>query len=156
MQDVSIQLENHPGSLAEMGRWPYKEVSNMSEDEQAIRTVVATWIEATRRGDIQAVLDLMTEDALFLVPGQPPMDKAAFATASRSQASAKLDIDAQSEIREVRVEGTMGYIWSHLRVTVTPAVAGEKVQRAGHTLTVFRKTGGRWLLSRDANLLVRV
>ena len=27
------------------------------------------------------------------------------------------------------------------------------MKRAGHTLTVFRKTDGKWLLARDANLL---
>ena len=128
----------------------------MSVDELAIRSVVTSWIEATKRGDIQSVLDLMTEDALFLVPGQPPMNKAAFEAASRSQASARVPIDAQSEIQEVRIEGTMAYMWSHLTVTVTPAGASDSIKRAGHTLTVFRKVGDRWLLCRDANLLVRV
>jgi ketosteroid isomerase-like protein len=32
----------------------------MSEDELAIRSVVSAWFEATKRGDTQAVLDLMT------------------------------------------------------------------------------------------------
>lgn len=63
---------------------------------------------------------------------------------------------AQSEIQEVRVEGTMAYMWSHLMVNVTPPGAGDPIERAGHTLTVFRKVSGRWLLGRDANLLVRV
>ena len=43
----------------------------MTEDE-SIRAVVARWLEATAKGDIQAVLELMTDDALFLVPGHPP------------------------------------------------------------------------------------
>ena len=128
----------------------------MSEDELAIRSVVASWIDATRRGDIQSVLDLMTEDALFLVPGQAPMDKAAFEAASHSQSSAKLQIDAESEIQEVRVEGAMAFMWSRLAVTVTPSGTGDPIKRAGHTLTVFRKVGTRWLLCRDANLLVKV
>jgi uncharacterized protein (TIGR02246 family) len=128
----------------------------MTQDELAIRSVVASWMEATSRGDIQAVLNLMTEDAVFLVAGKPPMNKAEFEASSRSQAAAKLRIEAHSEIQEVRVEGTMGYMWSHLAVTVTPGGAGEQIRRAGHTLTVFRKVDGRWLLSRDANLLVKI
>jgi len=127
----------------------------MSEDELAIRNVVASWLEATRRGDSQAVLDLMTDDALFLVPGQPPMDKAAFAAASRVQADAQWQISAQSEIQEVQVEGDMGYLWQRLSVTIAGA-GPEPVTRSGHTLTIFRKVRGRWLLSRDANLLGRV
>ena len=125
----------------------------MTEDELAIRSTVASWIEATRRRDIQSVLDLMTEDVLFLVPGHPPMDKAAFEAASRSQAASGMKIDAVSDIREVKVEGAMAYLWSHLTVTVTAAQSAEAVSRAGYTLTIFRKVEGRWLLCRDANLL---
>lgn len=128
----------------------------MTEDQLAIKSVVASWIAATKRGDIAAVLDLVTDDVLFMVPGQPPMDRAAFEAASRSQAAAKLQIDAQPEIQEIQVEGDMAYMRSQLTVIVTPAGATDPIKRSGHTLTVFRKVGGRWLLSRDANLLVRV
>jgi len=128
----------------------------MTEDEQAIRSLVSSWMEATARGDVDAVLGLMTEDAMFLTPGQPPMNKAAFAATSRSQVSGKLRIDAKSEVQEVHVDGSMAYLWSHLDVTVTAEGANNPIHRAGHTLTIFRKVGGRWLLSRDANMLVKI
>jgi uncharacterized protein (TIGR02246 family) len=127
----------------------------MSEDELAIRSAVSSWLEATERGDIESVLDLMTEDALFFLPGQHPMDKSAFGSASRSQAAARLRIQAYCEIQEVQVEGTMGYVWSWLAVTVT-APGADAMRREGHTLTVFRKVSGRWLLHRDANFMARV
>jgi uncharacterized protein (TIGR02246 family) len=127
----------------------------MSEDELAIRSVVSSWLDATKRGDIDAVLGLMTEDALFLTPGQAPMTRAAFEAASRSQAAAKLQIEAQSEIHEVRVDGSMGYLWSHLAVTVIPQGA-DPIRREGHTLTVFKKVNGRWQLHCDANLLQKI
>lgn len=128
----------------------------MTGGELAIRSVVASWLDASKRGDVQGVLDLMTDDALFLVPGQPPMDRSAFAAASRSQASAGLQIDARSEIQEVRVEGTVAYMWSRLAVTVVAEPNSEPVRRSGHTLTIFRKVDGRWLLCRDANMLVKI
>lgn len=105
------------------------------------------------RGDIAAVLALMTDDALFLRPGKSPMNKADFEAASRSQASAKVRIAAQSEVQEVRVEGPMAYMWSNLTVTMTREGTSEPHTRTGQTLTVFRKIDGSWLLSRDANLL---
>ncbi|TGV80367.1 SgcJ/EcaC family oxidoreductase, partial [Mesorhizobium sp. M00.F.Ca.ET.149.01.1.1] len=37
----------------------------MSDDEAAIRHVVETWMEASRRGDLEAVLGLMTDDVVF-------------------------------------------------------------------------------------------
>jgi len=138
----------------EVGRH-YDEETAMTEDEQAIRSVVHTWIDATQRGDIDTVLGLLTEDALFLIQGQPPMTRSMFEAASRSQAAAKLHIEAESQIKEVLVEGAMGYLWSHLAVTVAP-LGADPIRREGHTLTVFKKVSGRWLLHRDANLLGRV
>ena len=123
-------------------------------DEQAIRATVAEWIAASRRGDAQAVLNLVTDDVLFLQPGKEPMDRTAFEAAQRTQASQKLLIDVESDIREVQVEGNMAFLWSKLAVTVKPA-GGSAVKREGHTLTIFRKRDGRWLLARDANLLVQ-
>jgi uncharacterized protein (TIGR02246 family) len=42
----------------------------MDPDEQAIRDVVSTWMAATKGGDIETVLTLMTDDVVFLAPGQ--------------------------------------------------------------------------------------
>ena len=58
----------------------------MNSDEQEIRQLVATWIDATKSGDTDTVLSLMADDVVFLVTGQPPMiGKAAFAAAMRAQ-----------------------------------------------------------------------
>jgi uncharacterized protein (TIGR02246 family) len=125
-------------------------------DERAIRELVETWLAATKRGDTAAVLDLMTDDALFLVPGRAPMDKAAFAAAANGPPGPKPVIDAVSDIKEILVEGSTAYFWSWLEVTVLPPDDSVPIRRAGHTLTILRKDGGRWRLARDANLLVTV
>lgn len=40
----------------------------MSEDEKAIRALIERWMSATETGDLNTVLDLMTDDVVFLVP----------------------------------------------------------------------------------------
>lgn len=131
----------------------------MTSDELAIREVVATWLDASRAGDVATVLTLMTDDVVFLQPGRPPMiGKAAYAEQAKPQQAAadrRMQIDGASEIQEVQVVGDLAYLWSQLSVNVTPP-GGAVIRRAGHTLTVFRKQDGRWLLARDANLLVKV
>jgi ketosteroid isomerase-like protein len=52
--------------------------------------------------------------------------------------------------------GDWAFTWTRLRVTVTPPGAAAPMERAGHTLSILRKDGGRWLLARDANLLTPV
>jgi uncharacterized protein (TIGR02246 family) len=131
----------------------------MQSDERQIRDLVRTWMEATKAGEIDKVLELMTEDAVFLVPGHPPMRKSDFEQQAKAQARQKGQpaavIDGRSEIQEVTVSGDWAFLWSRLSVTMTPP-GGAAVERAGHTLTVFKKDGGRWRLARDANLLAVV
>ena len=127
-----------------------------SIDERQIRELVAAWMSATREGDTAKVLTLMTDDVVFLVAGQPPFGKQKFAeTMQVPLGKPRARIDGSSEIQEVQVSGDIAYAWSKLRVDVTPP-GNEPIRRAGHTLTVFRKTAGRWQVARDANLLTPV
>lgn len=130
----------------------------MQQDEQEIRQLVSTWMEATKAGDIDTVLGLMADDVVFLLSGQPPMvGKAAFAEAAQSQAGqAAPAFEGASEIQEIQVLGDWAYMWTKLTVVVKPPGGGPAMKRAGHTLSVLRKQNGKWLLARDANMLVPV
>jgi uncharacterized protein (TIGR02246 family) len=130
----------------------------MKNDEQEIRQLAATWMAATKAGDIDAVLNLMTDDVVFLVTGQPPMiGKSAYAAAAKGQAGQRApQFDGASEIQEIRILGDWAFMWSRLTVVVTPPGSGTSMTRAGHTLTILRKQQGTWLLARDANMLAPV
>jgi uncharacterized protein (TIGR02246 family) len=94
----------------------------MQDDEQAIRQLVATWLSASKAGDTEKVLSLMAEDVVFLVTGQPPMrGKAAFA--ATQSALKESDIDATSDIQEIKVFGEWAYIWTKLSVVIIPKQA---------------------------------
>ena len=124
----------------------------MHDDEEAIRQVVATWLRASASGDTETVLGLMTEDVVFLRPGQPPMcGRAAFAAAQASMGN--LRIAADGDIQEIRVAGDWAYCWNKLTVTITPGQGGDSATRTGNVLSIFRKSEGGWQLFRDANML---
>jgi uncharacterized protein (TIGR02246 family) len=123
----------------------------MTEDERAIRQLVSTWMAASQAGDTETVLSLMADDVVFMVPGQEPFGKEAFAAAARGMRNVRME--GTSDIRELTVLGDWAYLRNHLAVTVTPP-GGQPVRRAGYTLTILRKTpAGQWLLARDANLM---
>ena len=130
----------------------------MQSDEEQIRTLVDVWTKATKEGDVAAVLDLMADDVVFLVCGRPPMrGKAAFEATARvhsltAGAPAPPRVEGHSDIQEIVVRGDLAYMWTNMRVEITPP-NGQTNIRSGYTLTVFRKESGRWLLARDANLL---
>ena len=129
----------------------------MQNDEQEIRELVSTWMTASKAGDIDTVLSLMSEDAIFLVAGQPVMRKADFAAAARAQSAPNAPkFDGSSEIQEIRVLGEWAFMWTRLTVVVTPSGKTESSTRKGYTLTILTKQEGKWVLARDANLLAPV
>jgi uncharacterized protein (TIGR02246 family) len=123
----------------------------MTEDERAIRQVVAAWLEASRRGDIDTVLGLMTDDVVFMVPGREPFGKEAFAAAAEAIRDVK--VEGTSEILELQVEGTWAFIRSRIEMTAVQP-DGARFRRSGYAMTILRKEADcRWRLARDANLL---
>ena len=128
----------------------------MRTDELEIRDLVAKWLAASKAGDVDTVLGLMTDDVVFLVPGRGPMHKQEFAALSRPPAgNAPPQIDSRSEIQEIVVSGDVAFMWTKLSMVMTPP-GSPPMERAGHTLSVLKRVNGRWLLARDANMLVPV
>ncbi len=123
----------------------------MSDDEREIRAVVQRWMDASPAGDTATVLDLMTDDVVFMTPGREPFGKETFAKASAGQKEMK--IDGTADIVEVNVSGDWAYLRNHLKISITPPNA-TTMHHEGWVLTILRKgDDGKWRLARDANLL---
>jgi uncharacterized protein (TIGR02246 family) len=126
----------------------------MNTDEQSISDLIALWHRATAAGDVDTVLSLMAEDAVFLVAGQPPMrGRDAFDRGLRGLLT-QHRIESNGDVLEVEVSGSLAYCWTNLTVRVIALSGGDATVRAGSTLSIFRKeSNGSWVLTRDANLL---
>ena len=128
----------------------------MPNDEQEIRDLVARWNEASMAGDVETVIGLIADDAVFQVAGREPFGKAVFEEGLR-RGLEQVRIGVDYEIQELQVFGEVAYLRNRLWVTMTPRGGGMPIKRAGYTLTVLRRLpDGRWVLSRDANMLNHV
>ena len=124
----------------------------MKSDEQVIRELVPKWLEASKAGDLATVLSLMSDDVVFLVPGQEPFRKEAYA--ARSKHMKGVQIEGTGEILELKILGDWAWMRNRLRVSVTPS-GGEPIVHSGYVLTILRKNpAGSWVIARDANLLL--
>ena len=124
-------------------------------DVQEIESLMTRWMAAMRAGEPGKVLDLMSDDAVFLVPGRVAFrGRAEFAAGLA--AIADQVVEGGSEVEEVRVFGEWAYAWATLTVRATPRAGGATVVRRGPTLSVLHKEKGRWVIHRDANLLAPV
>jgi len=122
-------------------------------DELQIRALIDSWSAATRAGDLGAILNLMTEDVVFLTAGNGPMHREDFIAAFKSMAG-NVEIDGRSNVQEITVAGDLAVCWNLIEVKVTPLAGGATIKRAGNTLTAFRRgNDGQWRIWRDANML---
>jgi uncharacterized protein (TIGR02246 family) len=122
----------------------------MTEEERAIRELVATWMRASASGDVDTVLSLMADDVIFMVPGREPFGKDAFRTASEAMKNSRLT--GSSDIREVNVLGDWACIRNYIEITIASREGGV-MRRKGYTLSIRKRSDGKWLLWRDAHLL---
>jgi uncharacterized protein (TIGR02246 family) len=123
-------------------------------DEQQIRRLMDEWRRCTAEEDLDGLLALTADHAVFLTPRQAPMTKTEFAAGFR-KITAKARIDSRQQLKDLGVCDDLAYAWSYLTVAMTGKANGERSEVSGHVLSVFRKNAaGVWQLTRDANLLL--
>jgi uncharacterized protein (TIGR02246 family) len=124
----------------------------MTDDARQIRELVDSWIAASKAHDLTALMDMMTDDVIFMTPGRPPFGKAEFAADSERMKGAALD--ARADVQEIEVFGRWAYIRNHIRAELT--FTGQAPRRmSGYAMTVLCKDAdGRWRIARDANLVM--
>ena len=121
-------------------------------EEQAIRDLVDTWLEASEKGDLTTMLNLLADDVIFMVPGKEPFGKETFAQNYEQLKDTKME--TRSDIQEIKILGEWAWMRNFLKVTFTPP-RGESTKHSGYILTILRKSAdGRWVIARDANLLM--
>jgi uncharacterized protein (TIGR02246 family) len=122
------------------------------EDERQIRKLIESWIAASNARDLPALMDMMTDDVVFMTPGRAPFGKAEVAADVGRMKS--VAIDARVEVQEIEVFGPRATIRNHIQVELTPP--GQTAKRmSGYAMSILRKgADGRWRIARDANLVM--
>lgn len=122
-------------------------------DEQAVREVHRTWIAAVNAGDLDRLWSLMTDDVVFVNPGEAPFGRDRFREAFTA-GHRDFRIQCASEPEEVVVAGELAHTVSRDTLSLVPRAGGATARFAGYRLTVYRKQAGRWLLARDAHTVL--
>ena len=105
----------------------------MVTDERKIHDVHSRWIDAVNAGDLARLLTLMTDDVVFLNPGQAPFGRDGFSHAF-SAAHKQAVVRCISELEEVVVVGEVAYTRSRDALSVTPRGGVERRSSPGIVL----------------------
>ena len=123
----------------------------VQDDEQAIRQMVDTWLEASKKNDLTTLLGLLDDDVLFITPDKEPFGKEEFAAGNDAMKDVRME--AAIDIKEIKVIGEWAWMRSFLKVSFTPG-EGDTTKLSGHILTILRKTAdAKWVIHRDANFV---
>ena len=120
-----------------------------TKDAAAIRAITQAWAKAYNAGDAKALTALYADKAVLMPPGAPAANSAAainayFAkdTAESAKAGVTFILNPNSDV------GTSGDLAWESGTYAVKAKSGATVE-VGKYLTVYKKTGGKWLIIRD-------
>ena len=126
----------------------------MSE-EQAIRTLFDAWQRASRCLRCETLLGFVTEDVVFLAPGQPPLRGKTAAGDLFRLVLARFEMEQDFRIEEIQVLGEWAFCWGVDSSTMRPRGGGDAVRARGMGLSLLRKEGGAWRFARGINNMTR-
>ena len=124
-----------------------------SDDEQAIRKLTEDWLAAIRSKDIPGLAGMVTEDAVFLPSGFPPIrGKQAVETMYRSFFPQFSSVEQTVSIEELQVVGDWAFAWGTERFTLIPEAGGAPIEMQGKGMSILRRQpDGSWKFARGIN-----
>ena len=122
------------------------------DDEQAILRLTEDWLAAIRAKDIPGLSGMVTDDAVFLPSGFPPIrGKQAVETMYRSFFPQFASVEQSVTIEELQVVGDWAFAWGTEEFTLVPQ-AGAPIEMRGKGMSILkRQADGSWKFARGIN-----
>jgi uncharacterized protein (TIGR02246 family) len=117
-----------------------------------IRQLIDRYVTAGSKGDLQGVLNTMTDDIVFLPPDDTPKVGKEELRGWLQPFQERYTSKDVAQSRELRVAGDIAYEWGLFQETFTPkdpASGAKPIMLDGKFLRVYhRQTDGSWKLAR--------
>jgi uncharacterized protein (TIGR02246 family) len=117
---------------------------------EEILAVIGEEASAINTGDIEAYLTILTEDAAFLPPGDPPKAGGELRAWLRAFLEEVAVEGLHYDTQELVVAGDLAYHWYEFSWKLTPKAGGTPTPGQGKGIHILRRgSGGRWKLARE-------
>jgi uncharacterized protein (TIGR02246 family) len=140
--ELRCRVEDSPNAPAEKD-------GSVQESVQGIYALLETWRSALRKGDIEAVANLVTEDAEFWSHGAAALTgRRALADAFRPFLTG-YELLQDFDCHELIVRGDLAFMRGLERNRLEPRSAGETLEVQQRAFSVMRRgVDGRWRFAR--------
>lgn len=122
-------------------------------DRKAILMLLDKWREATRAKNIDAILELVTDDVVFLPSSVPPIEgKGAVEEMYGTFFPRYREIRHEAIIEEMRVAGDWAFLWGTDELRLTPESGETETHLKGKGLSILkRQSDESWRFWRGIN-----
>lgn len=122
-------------------------------DQQAIRRLTEDWVAAMKTKDIVRLTNMITEDAVFLPPGFPPIrGKQAMEAMYNGFFPQFKSVEQTANLEEVEVAGDWAFAWGTERLVLIPQSGGPRIYMQGKGMSILRRQpDGSWKFARGIN-----
>lgn len=136
-----------------MGKFCGTHRSTEETDRTAILGLLDRWRLATGAKDIKAILELVTDDVVFLPSSMPPiMGKEGVEKLYRAFFPQYREIRHEAIIEEVRIASEWAFLWGTDELRLIPESGGTDIHMKGKGLSILkRQSDGSWRFWRGIN-----
>ena len=126
------------------------EARPLPDDRQAIQRLMAEWTAAVRAKDVSTLTTMVTEDAVFLPPGFPPIrGKQAVERMYTGFFPQFSSVEQTAVVEELEVAGDWAFAWGSETLTLVPQTGGSPIHMQGKGMSILkRQPDGSWKIAR--------
>ena len=123
--------------------------SDRERDLEAIQALGQTWTDAMKHSDIDRLLELVTEDAVFMPPNAPSIvGRPALAQAYRV-VFAMFQVEQTFAPEAIQVGGGWAFVRGRDTLAMTPLAGGPSIEMNGRGISIMHRTeDGSWKFAR--------
>jgi len=127
------------------------------DDVAAIRQLTDDWLTAVKVKDVARLTGMVTDDAVFLPPGFPPIrGKAAVEAMYNTFFSQFSSVEQTAAAEEVEIAGDWAFSWGTETFVLFPKAGGPSIRMQGKGMSILRRQpDGAWKFARGINNIAR-
>jgi uncharacterized protein (TIGR02246 family) len=122
--------------------------TRLQQDQHAIRQTIEAYADRLRESDVEAVIDLYTQDCVVLQPDADTVVGTDALAATYREAFQAIRIDVRFAFDDILVDGDFATAVTRAAGTVTMLEPGTAVPAQFRELWVLRRAGADWKISR--------
>ena len=118
-------------------------------DRAAIQELGQDWVEAVHRGDVDRLLDLVTDDVVFMPHNAPSIVGRAAVEQAYRAVFAAFEVDQTLAPEEIQVGGDWAFVRGTDAIEMKPRAGGASVVVTGRGISILRRVeDGSWRFAR--------